>query len=122
MCFITSILIVISQLHSCKTIRLYQNYFFISLSRFLPCSLLAADSSSDYDCLIAIKDEGNPTAIQNYVSASMKVDKAFEKSVSCFSCDNKLTVYSPTDLDDYADVREYFNAAKKGVERALKVN
>lgn len=87
----------------------------------MPCTLLAADSSSDYDCLIAIKDDGNPQAILDYVSSSAKIDKAFENSVSCFSCDNKLTVYSPLDLDDYADVREYFNAAKKGVERAVKV-
>lgn len=87
---------------------------------FLPCSVKAIDSSTDYDCLIAIKDEGNPKAILDFVSNSLKVDKAFEKEVSCFNCDNKLTVYSPLDLDDYSDVREYFKAAKKGVERAVK--
>lgn len=80
----------------------------------------ADDTCTDYDCLIAIQDEGNPKAILDYVSATRKVDKAFEKSVSCFNCDGKLTVYSPLDLDDYSDVREYFNAAKKGVERAVK--
>lgn len=67
-----------------------------------------------------MKDEGNPKAIQEYVSQSLKFDKGFEKEVSCFNCDNMLTVYSPLDLDDYADVREYFRAAKKGVERAIK--
>lgn len=87
---------------------------------FLPCSVRAAESSSDYDCLIVIKDEGNPKAILDFVSSSLKVDKAFEKEVSCFNCDNKLTVYSPLDLNDYSDVREYFKAAKKGVERAVK--
>lgn len=88
---------------------------------FLPCSIKAVvDSSANYDCVIAVKDEGNPKAILDFVSNSLKSDKAFEKEVSCFNCDNKLTVYSPLDLDDYADVREYFKAAKKGVERAVK--
>lgn len=79
-----------------------------------------SDSSGDFDCFIALTDGGNPKSILDYVSNSLKYDKAFEKEVSCFNCDNKLTVYSPLDLDDYSDVREYFNAAKKGVERAVK--
>lgn len=70
--------------------------------------------------MIAIKDDGNPKTILDYVNSSSKLDKGFEKEVSCFSCDNKLTVYSPLDIDDYSDVREYFNAGKKGVERAVK--
>lgn len=87
---------------------------------YLPCFIKAVESSSDYDCFIVIQDEGNPKTILDFISASLNVDKAFEKDVSCFSLENKLTVYSPLDLDDYSDVREYFKAAKKGVERALK--
>jgi leucyl aminopeptidase len=40
--------------------------------------------------------------------------------VQCFKTDGKFTVYSPLNLDDYSDVRDYFRAAKKAVERAIK--
>lgn len=49
-----------------------------------------------------------------------KFDKGFDKDVSCFKSGGKFVVYSPLDIDNYSDVREYFKAAKKGVERALK--
>jgi leucyl aminopeptidase len=86
----------------------------------LPCSIKAINSSADYDCCLAIEDVGLPASIQSYVNESAKHDKAFTKSVQAFICDNKLTIYSPLNSDDYSDVRDYFNAAKSGMERIFK--
>lgn len=61
-----------------------------------------------------------PSDALNYVNEAKKFDKGFSSDVSCFKYDNKFAVYSPLDLNDYADVREYFRAAKKGVLRAVK--
>ncbi|KAG5670519.1 hypothetical protein PVAND_000777 [Polypedilum vanderplanki] len=77
-------------------------------------------SSEDYDCLVIVQDKQIPAAISDYVADSVKIDKGFSSDVQCFKVDNKFTVYSPLNLDDYSDVRDYFRAAKKGVERAMK--
>lgn len=61
-----------------------------------------------------------PKAVQDYVNDALKLDKAFSSDCQTFKCDNKFTVYSPLNIDDYSDVREYFIAAKKGVARAVK--
>lgn len=61
-----------------------------------------------------------PSSALSYVSEARKLDKAFDSEVSCFRHDDKFAVYSPLDVDDYSDVREYFKAAKKGVQRAVR--
>lgn len=61
-----------------------------------------------------------PKAVVTYVTETKKFDKAFSSDVSCFKCGDVPTIFSPLDLDDYSDVREYFRSAKKGVERAFK--
>lgn len=73
-----------------------------------------------FDCQVVIEDAAVPKAVLNHVSESKKFDKAFDKDVSCFKCDGNVIVYSPLDINEYSDVRDYFRAAKKGVERALK--
>lgn len=67
-----------------------------------------------------IEDASVPKTIVQHISDSKKFDKAFDKDVSCFKCDGNVIVYSPLDINEYSDVRDYFRAAKKGVERALK--
>lgn len=88
----------------------------------MPCAIKAIDlkKSSDYDCLVVIEDDAMPKAIATYVTEAKKFDKAFSSDVSCFKCDNTAVVFSPVDVDDYSDVREYFRSAKKGIERAFK--
>lgn len=91
--------------------------------RFLPCQIKAVDStktSDDFDCYIFIQDDGLPSSVKEYVNDAKKYDKGFDSEVSCFKHDNKLAIYSPLDIDDYSDVREYFQAAKKAVTRAVK--
>ena len=70
--------------------------------------------------MLVIQDEMLPRVIKEYVDAAMKFDKAFATEVSCFKCDGRPTIYSPLDIDDYSDVRDYHKAAKKAIERALK--
>lgn len=86
----------------------------------MPCQIRALDSKADYDSLVVIHDDGMPKPIQDYVNDAVKLDKGFSAGVQCFKCDNKLTVYSPLSLDDYSDVRDYFKAAKKAVERVVQ--
>lgn len=69
---------------------------------------------------MVIEDVAVPKAIVQHISDSKKFDKAFDKDVSCFKCDGNVIVYSPLDMNEYSDVRDYFRAAKKGIERALK--
>lgn len=61
-----------------------------------------------------------PKSITDFVTESKSFDKGFDKQASCFKSDGKATIYSPLDIDNYSDVREYFKSAKNGVERALK--
>jgi leucyl aminopeptidase len=61
-----------------------------------------------------------PKSIIAHVTESKSYDKGFDKQVSCFKSDGKVVIYSPLDIDNYSDVREYFKSAKNGVERALK--
>ncbi|KAL7023436.1 hypothetical protein ACKWTF_012610 [Chironomus riparius] len=94
-------------------------------SNFLPCQIKAVDysaniSTSNVDSYVVVHDDGMPSDLLSYVSEAKKIDKGFESEVSCFKHDNKLAIYSPLDLNDYSDVREYFKAAKKGVARAIK--
>lgn len=88
----------------------------------MPCPIQAVDLQTQllYDCLVFIEDSSVPKAIAEYVANSKKFDKGFASDVSCFKCDNFPTIYSPLDLDDYSDVREFFRSAKKGIERAIK--
>jgi leucyl aminopeptidase len=67
-----------------------------------------------------IEDEGMPKAVAAYVAEAKKFDKAFSSDTSCFKCADVPTIFAPLDLDDYSDVRGYFQAAKKAVERAFK--
>lgn len=91
----------------------------------MPCQIKAVDYSaniqtSDVDCFVVVHDDGMPSDLLNYIGEAKKIDKGFESEVSCFKHDNKLAIYSPLDINDYSDVREYFKAAKKGVARAVK--
>lgn len=61
-----------------------------------------------------------PKEIASFVAESKKFDKAFSSGPSCFKCNNAATIFSPLDIDDYSDVREYFRSAKSGIERAVK--
>lgn len=67
-----------------------------------------------------IEDDAMPKEIAAHVAEAKKLDKAFTSDVSVFKSDNHVVVFSPLDVDDYSDVREYFRSAKKGVERAFK--
>lgn len=61
--------------------------------------------------------------LRNYFQSAKQFDKAFHSEVSCFKCDafDAIIVYSPVpELDDYDDVRQYAEAAKKGMARAIK--
>lgn len=88
---------------------------------YLPCAVKAVDlNSKDFDCLVVIEDDAIPKPVAAYIAEAKKLDKAFSSDVSCFKCDNTATIFSPVDIDDYSDVREYFRSAKKGVERAVK--
>jgi hypothetical protein len=95
-----------------------KNFLILSSYSFLPCSIKA--SESDYDCKIFIDDKGNPKSVLDYVASAEKYDKAFKSEVSLFICDNIVTVYSPLNNDDYSDVREYFKAGKKALERSVQ--
>lgn len=77
-------------------------------------------TSKDFDCLVVVEDDSMPKAIKQFVDESKKFDKGFSSDTSCFKVDNAAIVFSPLDLDDYSDVREYFRSAKKGIERAVK--
>lgn len=72
-----------------------------------------------FDCLVVIEDDAMPKPIANFVVESKKFDKAFSSSVSCFKLEGQVVIFSPIDIDDYSDVREYFRSAKKGIERAF---
>lgn len=61
-----------------------------------------------------------PKAVADHVADAKKFDKGFSSGVSCFKCADIATIFCPVELDDYADVREYFRAAKAGIERAVK--
>lgn len=69
---------------------------------------------------MVIEDDAMPKAVAAHIAEFKKLDKAFSGDVSVFHCDKVATVFSPLDLDDYSDVREYFRCAKKGIERAVK--
>jgi len=93
-------------------------------STFLPCPIKAidspTDSSGDFDCYVFIEDEGLQSDVLNYVNEAKKFDKGFNSQVSAFKHGSKLAIYSPLDLHDYGDVREYFRAARNGILRAVK--
>lgn len=87
----------------------------------MPCPIRAVDlKSSDFDCLVVVEDDAMPKPIADHVAESKKFDKAFGSDVSVFKSDGKVVVFTPLDIDDYSDVREYFRSAKKGIERAFK--
>ncbi|CRL05934.1 CLUMA_CG019082, isoform A [Clunio marinus] len=90
--------------------------------KYLPCPIknVQITESNAFDSLVVIEDNGTPKAVADYVVESKKFDKAFSNDVSCFKVNNQTIIFCPLAINDYSDVREYFNAAKKGIERAVK--
>lgn len=78
--------------------------------------------SSSWDSLIVVDNSTDNTAINNYFDELRVLDKCFDKEVSCLkvpNVDQKVIYSGVNEITDYDDVRCFFNAAAKGVERAI---
>jgi len=76
------------------------------------------------DCLCIIDREAVPNELKAIFDEHRSYDKSFDSSVSCFKAPNvdQPVVYAPvSELTDYDDVRSYQAAAKKSMEKVLKV-
>ncbi|XP_069678900.1 putative aminopeptidase W07G4.4 isoform X2 [Periplaneta americana] len=103
---------------------------FSSNSIRLPCDLKIEKDlrSAAYDGIVTVVPTGGegPThpELKKSFSAFSKLDKAADSEVTLFPCDLPAgrVISSPTGPlnDDYADVRSFTDAAKKGIARALK--
>ncbi|XP_022654887.1 putative aminopeptidase W07G4.4 isoform X3 [Varroa jacobsoni] len=81
----------------------------------------------DYDAIVIVgcslcpKSLGSASALANAIAAVKRIDSDFEKQVTVVSINETRVVYSPTGPlnRDQDDVRAFYEAALKGVKRAL---
>lgn len=76
------------------------------------------------DCLCIIDRNAVPNELKATFEEHRKFDKSFDSSISCFKVPNvdQPVVYAPvSELTDYDDVRSYQEAAKRSMEKVLKV-
>ncbi|KAK7109356.1 hypothetical protein V1264_013409 [Littorina saxatilis] len=96
------------------------------MPKVVPCADL---QSPDYDCLVVVTDTigrltGSLQPLANELNNQAKIDKNIDKGISILrtqvSPSGRL-VYSPTGPlnRDYDDVRRFYDAAEKGIKRAL---
>lgn len=99
---------------------------YVCPSRILPCTLRLNKlmSLAGNDCLCIIDRNAVPNELKATFEEHRKFDKSFDSSISCFKVPNvdQPVVYAPvSELTDYDDVRSYQEAAKRSMEKVLKV-
>lgn len=92
----------------------------------MPCPISFTDKgkkiSDDWDSIILIEQTCDFKEINNYFDELTKMDNYFDKEVSCLKVPNinqKVIYSSVGEITDYDDVRCYFNAASKGLQRSI---
>uniref|UniRef100_A0A336LSC8 CSON002374 protein n=1 Tax=Culicoides sonorensis TaxID=179676 RepID=A0A336LSC8_CULSO len=94
--------------------------------RYLPCCITFIDKikeiSDAYDSIVVIEKKCCYNEVDEYLKSFQLIDRYFDKDVSCFLVPNvkqKVIFSYVGDVTDYFDVRCYFNAAAKGIQRSI---
>lgn len=92
----------------------------------MPCAISFIDKgkeiSNDWDSIVLLEKACDFKEINNYFEELRQLDNHFDKEVSCLKVPNskQRIIYSNVgSMTDYDDVRCYFTAASKGIERAI---